>query len=123
MVVNDNYLNNIAKAMSNNSYEIPDYLEFGGTEQTITQGMTALSDPYSPRSTVTATRDGQVVDYVGTRSAAVVTSNTGDILWTSALQTDVSGNDIQIAIALSGFTQTTNYDVEVDYETEFIPRT
>jgi len=117
--INDYQLEQNAKALNGESFEIPDYLAVG-TSLNILASDTVLEGEIGSRVLLTGARTSNAVSFSAIRTGAVLVSATGDTLRASALMTASTGGFINTSATHSGILQTTNFDVEFVYTLTYI---
>lgn len=111
-MITDTMLTEQAKALNNESYVIPNYLLWATSPNPITAGMTTITSEQGARNSINGIRTGASVAFSGIRSGAVVTSPTGEQLFTLGVNSAITSGSLLTAVALPGFTHTTNFDID-----------
>ena len=116
-MINNNLLNKIAEDMIS-----PKWCAFGNEEITPAPDDTVLTGEILPRSSTTKSTDNNEANFTCTRSGAVVTQSSGDVITSVALFTDTSitftNGELLTNVSIPGITQTTAFDIEVDWTIE-----
>jgi hypothetical protein len=115
-MITDSFLNNVASAITDNTFVTPSYLSVGTTVSTgILTTDTILVGEIGTRILLTKTVSGRQASYSATRTPAnVITTATGDNLQTVGLNTAVTSGYLMQGIVIGGITHTTNFNFEVD---------
>lgn len=116
--ITDGFLTNIAKAMNNESFQIPDYLGVA-TDVVASIGTTdsTLSGEIGSRIEFSGSRSNNIVTLTAIRSSvSVIDQENGDTLNTSGAFGDSTGDTLFAGVIHNGITQTTNFDIEFQYE-------
>lgn len=122
MTVQDNYLQEVAKAANGESFSRPAF--HGVTDDSSFTVTTAISDligEIGSRNSVTSSRNSLTVTHNSLRVGAsdVVDTTNGDELHGAALAKESSGDFYFVAAELPGTLHTQNFDLEFDYEVTF----
>ena len=119
-MVQNIYLNEIAKAAGGVSHTIPGWLAVGTTQITsIDTQATSLPGEVGTRVELNTTVAQNVTGYDAIRQSIQVPVIEGQpIYWVALFPTDTGGIPY-VATILPGLTQTTNFDLEFDYDVTF----
>ena len=118
MGVNDNLLNNIAKALNSESYVTLSYLAVS-TDSTFAASLTntTIVGESPSRIATTSSRSANTVTFNAIRSgASVVDTTNGDTLYGAAWFSAVTAGQLQLDVALPSLIHTTAYDLETDLD-------
>ena len=116
-MITDVFLNEIAKAMNAESYEVTNYLTFGTTVLSAVASDTSLSGETGSRLLTTKTRSDNSITHNALKTGATITSSTGTVLYSSALFSQATDGVLCTEIPiLAGLTHTTSFDIEVDWD-------
>jgi hypothetical protein len=114
MTIIDEYLDNIAKAISGDSYSYPTHL-LVTTDIALTnidETQQSLSGEIGTRLITTNSNSGNVASYYALRSGTSVIGSTGDALTAIGFDIASTGSNLQLA-ALVTELQTTAFDLEL----------
>lgn len=114
--ITDNFLQEIAKLLNSESASLPTHLGFGAGTVVISPTMTALSDEIGTRVSTSNSRVLEVVTFNGVRTGASLVSTDGDTLKSVGLFTASTDGLLESAVSLPDLLQTTDYDLDVDFE-------
>jgi len=111
------YLENIAKAMAEESYNATTHLIVAtGDNTTIDLTATALDGEIGTRQTLTRVRTSNRVNFTAVRdSTDVVDTVNGDSLTGAGMDIALTGSNLQVGVGLSEL-HTTSFDLEFDFE-------
>lgn len=120
MTITDTTLNEVAKAIANESFLVPNYLATGTTIVTsINTTDTSLSGETGDRIALTGSRTNNEIEFTATRSASdVVDTTNGDAIKSSGLHntdTAATSDPLLFGVVHAGITQSTDYDLEFIY--------
>ena len=117
-MITNYFLNNMANAITSNTFVVPGYLAVGTTSVTAIQDTdVSLSGEIGSRTAVTKSVSGNTASYSVTRTPAnVVTVSTGDTISSLGLLAATSGNNLLQGITMAGLTHTTTFNVEYDVD-------
>jgi len=115
MTITNNFLNEIAKSINDESYEVSTSQAVATTiVASIYTTDTSLSGEIGARTSLSGTRTNNELEFTSLRSSTSVLDTTdGDKLKSTGLLTATSGGILLTGVVLSGITQTTNFDLEV----------
>jgi hypothetical protein len=117
MVVVNNMLNEVAKAINNESFVIPSHLAVGtGTVSSFLTTDTSVYGEIGTREEFSGSRIDNTITLTGVRSGTDVADTTnGDTLTNSGIYSASSGGTFLTGATHSGIIQTTNFDLEFIY--------
>ena len=115
-MINDNFLNEIAKAINSESYVVPSYITFGTSVISAAVTDTVLSGETGTRISATKTRSNNVITHNALKTGSTITSSTGTVIYSSAMFSALTSGTLMTEIPISaGITHTTAFDIEVDW--------
>jgi hypothetical protein len=120
-MINNKFIENCAKAFNNESFNIPTKFLVSTDNITVTGNLidTDLTGEVGTRKDLTFSRASNIVTYNCLRSGAnVINTSLGDNLKVIALMT--SASEVMTAVNVSGLLQTTDYDIDFDWQIRFI---
>ena len=114
MVITNSYLENVANAMTGNTYVIPSYISVATTTvSSIATNASVLLGEIGTRVPITSTSNGNTITHTAIRTPAfVIDTINGDDIEAVGLNSGLTGNNLQEGLVVSGITQTTNFNVE-----------
>lgn len=115
-MITNNFLNEIAKALNNESYTIPGYLAFGSSVIVPNAASTDLSGEFGSRYPLSNSRASNIVTFDGIRVGANVASSSGEYLNSVGSLSSSSGGVLFTENLLSSILHTTAFDVAVVIE-------
>jgi hypothetical protein len=118
-MINDKYLEQCARAFNGESFSKPTHLLVSTNDITLssTLATTAITGEIGTRGALTSDRDDNVVTFNFLRSGVnVINTATGDDIKTIMLLTAVTGGDIMTGLNVGGLLQTTNFDIDIDWQ-------
>jgi hypothetical protein len=117
-MITNYFLNNMANAITSNTFVTPGYLGVGTTVVSdIAAGDVSLSGEIGSRVAITKAVAGNTATYSGIRTpASVVTTSTGDTISSLGLLSATSGNNLLQGITMAGLTHTTTFQIEYDVD-------
>ncbi len=115
-MIHDNLLIGVAKLLNSESYTVPSHATFSTSDLTLSTDMSSFTGEIPTRIALTETRAVTVDTFVGIRSGAVVGSSAGETLYEAALFDAASSGNLGAMASLPGILQTTNFDVEVNWD-------
>lgn len=117
MTITDTFLEELAKALSSESYSVPTHNVVATTVvTTIDITDTTLSGIIGTADSVTNVRDTNVVTFTALRSGtSVVDTIAGDYLASAGLFTAASGGTLLTGVTLTEL-HTTSFDIQFDWE-------
>jgi hypothetical protein len=110
MIVNA-FLNEAAKAFSNESFVIPNYYAFSSSLSSVSSTDTSLSGEFSTRVANAKSRVDNTNTYIAVKSGALA-STAGDTITAVAMLSASSGGTLMTELTVPSFLQTTAFDVE-----------
>ena len=113
-MITDNFLNEMAKALANESYVVPAYLVFGSDVISESASSTSLTGEAYSRVALTDSRASNVVTFTGLKTGASIASSVGHTLNAMAINSSASGGTHLSETLLSSIIHTTAFDVEVE---------
>lgn len=115
MTVVNKLLNDVAKALNSESFDVPAYASFATSNvDAIVATDTSLSGEIGTRVALTKSRTDNALSLTGVRSGAnVVDTTNGDILESTGINAAATGTDLQAGIVLNTITHTTAFDIEI----------
>lgn len=115
-MVQNIYLQEIAKAAAGQSYTMPLYLAVGTTQITsIPSDLASLPGEAGTRVLLTRSSDNKDAGYNGIRQSVQITDPVGQqIYWVALFPTDTGGTPYVVNI-IPGLTQNTTFDLDMDY--------
>jgi hypothetical protein len=114
MVVLNNFLNEIAKSINNESYVYPSHLAVGTEVLSIDVEDTSLAGEIGDGLELTGSRSNNTLEFVALRlSTDVVDTTNGDDLKGFGIFSADTGGTIFIENDIAGILQTTNFDFEI----------
>ena len=114
-MINDTFLNEVTKAINNESFTYPDYLGTGNLAITALSSDTSLTGETGDRLSTVKIRDLNTINYNVLKTGAGITEPTGEYLYSMALFSQVTAGNMFTEVSLPGIIQTTSFDVEVDW--------
>lgn len=116
-MITDSFLNEVAKAIGNESYNVPAYLAVGTADVSIVAGSdTSISGEISPRISLDKTGSANYREFSAIRSGSDVLDTTnGDDIETVGIfntATQATSDPLLTGVVINGVTQTTAFDVE-----------
>lgn len=118
-MINDNYLNGMAKLASGESYTIPSHLAFGSTTGTLSSADLITSGEFDRNSLDDQASATNVAKYFGSRSSAEANNEYINILSFTNSDTLRGSGDIQANFLVSSLLHTTSFDIEVEMWVSF----
>ena len=114
MVVLNNFLNEIAKSVNNESFVTPSHLAVGTEVLDIDVTDTSLAGEIGSRLELSGSRSNNTLELVALRlSTDVVDTTDGDDLKGFGILSADTGGTIFIENDIAGILQTTNFDFEI----------
>lgn len=113
-MINNNFLEGIAKLLNNESYTLPIAIAFGSTSIVTGASDTIVSGEFS-REESTSTRNTNTIKFVATRVAG---DATGETLYNTALvnsSTLYSSDNIQANVCIPSILHTSDFDIDIEY--------
>lgn len=117
--VTDTHLENLAKAMNNETYTYPAYVAVSTSDTDISATDTTLSQEQGTRDVFLADRDVETVSLSAIRSGTQVTQYGGETLVSGAAFSASSSGDMHFVFTVPSITQTTNFDIQFDFDVTY----
>jgi hypothetical protein len=115
-MITDGFLTGLAKLAVGESYDVPAYLTVSSDSDVIASATTtSLLGEFGSRISLALDRTDKTAKYSAVRTGAIVGSS-GDLLHAVALFPSDSGDGCQSVIVLPGLTQTSNFDIDFNFE-------
>ena len=121
-MITDLFLENMGKALNNETFVVPGYLAYGTDTIVASPTDTVISGEIGSRIETFNTRVDAEVTLNGIRTGASVVQSTGDTLRASGILSAETGGVLGSIVALPGLIQTTSFDIETDWTIEFTRR-
>lgn len=118
-MINDNYLNGMAKLAVGEAYTIPSHLAFGSTTGTITSADLVTSGEFDRNALDSDSQSTNVAKYIGSRSSATAGNEYINVISFVNSSTLRGSGDIQSNFLISSLLHTTSFDVEVEWWVSF----
>jgi hypothetical protein len=118
-MINDNYLNGMAKLAAGQSYVIPSYLAIGSTTGTITASDTQTSGEFDRNVLDTPVVSTNVVKYIGSRTSAEASNEYVNVVSFVNVSTLRGTGDIQANFLIPSLLHTTAFDIEFELWVSF----
>jgi len=115
MVVLNNMLDEVAKAIASDSYVMPSYLAFGSDVLTIAVSDSSITGEIGSRSAFTDSPAGATVTFNAIRTGAVVASSDGEYLNAAYAISASTGGTLLSELTLPSLLHTTNFDIDTDW--------
>ena len=115
-MINDNILENCANAFIGETFIYPTHMLISTSTANVTASMTVIDGEIGTRGTLNFDTNDNVATYNYLRSGSSVLASTGDDLGTLGLMSDSTGGEVMTALNVSGILQTTNFDVDIDWD-------
>jgi hypothetical protein len=114
MVLQDDYLINVAKAVAGESFDTLVFTGYSDQDGNISTSDNALTNEIGSRSNAITSRSDKIIEYDSTRSAAdVVDTANGDDIEQIGFFTQSSGDNMQIFVDVANINHTTDFDIEI----------
>lgn len=119
-MINDRYLEDVAKLLAGESGVIPSHLAFGSTTGIITATDIETSGEFDRNVLDTTSRTINLVKYIGTRTSAEASD---ELIRTVGLHNDstlASSDNLQANFLLGSLIHSTDFAVQVEFWMKFI---
>jgi len=113
-MINNNFLEGLAKMLNGESYTVPNYMAFGSTLITPTSADTSVAGEFD-RNATTSSRSTYTVKFVGSRTAAEANNET---LYNTALVNSsvlYSSGNVQANTVIASIIHSSTFDIDVEY--------
>jgi len=115
-MITDLFLNEVAKALNNESYVVCNYITYGTDILSALSSDTSLSGETGTRSLVTRARTANVINHNHLKTGSIITNPTGIELQSLALFDALTvGTLLTEAPIAPSIIQTTTFDIEIDW--------
>lgn len=114
-MINDNYLDGLAKLMTGESYDIPSHMAFGSTTGTLTANDVVTSGEFDRNAIDSANSTNNIAKIIGRRISSEAGSETIRLVSLTNSSTVSGSNDIQGNFLTSSIIHTTDFDFEVEF--------
>jgi len=111
MVIPNTHLNEVAKAMTGESFVTPTHYAFSNTLTTVDVTDTSMSGEYGTRLAVSKTRDTNVLTYSATKTGALVGTDGESIKGLASLSASTSGT-LMTETVIPTINHTQAFDIE-----------
>lgn len=118
-MINDTWLNEMAKSVNGESFVTPAFATVVTGTQSFAVTDTTMTGEKGARFSLTKSRASNVVNASGTRTSASVTQVTGDTLTGFGVFDTISSGTLLSQITLPSLVQTTAFDIQFDTAVSF----
>lgn len=113
-MINDNYLEGLAKLMTGEAYTIPSHLAFGSTTGTLSATDLITSGEFDRNALSNLERSDNVARFIGSRSSAEANNEVIRVVGFHNSASLASSGNLQANFLVSSLIHTTDFDVEVE---------
>ena len=111
-MINDNYLEGLAKLVVGESVTIPSHMAFGSSNDDLTASDTTLAGEFDRISLETGETNGTIAKIIGVRSSVDADDET---VFDIGLFNAASNGNLWSATLISSLLHTTDFDLEVQF--------
>jgi len=114
-MINNNYLNGLAKLMTGVSYNIPSYLAFGSTTGTLTATDLVTSGEFDRNALDSTEQIDYVAKFIGRRLSTEAGDERINVIGLHNSGVPGSSGNLQANMLVSSLLHTSDFDVEVEF--------
>jgi len=114
-MINDNYIEGLAKLMTGEAYVIPSYMAFGSTTGTLTAVDLVTSGEFDRNALDSVERIGSTAKFIGSRSSVEANNEVINVVGLHNVVTLASSGNLQANFLVASLVHTSDFDVEVEF--------
>lgn len=113
-MINDNYLEGLAKLMAGESYTVVSHLAFGSTTGTLTSADTVTSGEFDRNAIDSSASSGNTVKFIGSRDSTEASDEYINLVSFVNSGSASGTGDIQTNMLVASLLHTTDFSVEIE---------
>ena len=114
-MINDEYLNGLAKLMIGESFTIPSYVAFGSTSYTLSGQDNSIQGEFDRIILSSTNRSNNLAKFICSRSSSDAGNETINVVELVNSASLGSSGNLQVAFLISSLVHTTDFDLEVEF--------